>query len=243
MKKFRALVTTLLITLILFFSYTFLTNSSQATRETVIVSRVIDGDTFVTGDGRTIRLLNINTPEKNEPFSSLAPEFMNQFLNKSIEIEVTGTEKYGRLLARAYSSDYLNLYLVEEGFATSFLVEESEQALFKKAQKEAYENAQGVWKRSPYFGCMTIEINKKEELLKVAHTCGSLANWILKDESTKFYTFTGTEPDLFILNSGKGRNTQTTFYWGYEHIWNDDKDSIFVRDSDGLLVFYDQYGY
>ena len=44
-----------------------------------MISRVIDGDTVELEDGRTIRLLNINTPEKGRPFSDEATDFLKEY--------------------------------------------------------------------------------------------------------------------------------------------------------------------
>ena len=39
-------------------------------------SAVVDGDTFVTDDGRKIRMIGINTPEKGRPFNKDATNFL-----------------------------------------------------------------------------------------------------------------------------------------------------------------------
>ena len=94
MKKLSTLFLTLLITLLLAINFFYFSSlDSVIEKESVIVSRVIDGDTLVLKDGRTLRLLNINSPEKNSPLSKSSTDFLRYFENKSIEIEITGQDK------------------------------------------------------------------------------------------------------------------------------------------------------
>lgn len=242
MGRLPAFIWSLMIGLVCAGLYYSLLDRDTSQRETVLVTRVIDGDTIEVSGNRTVRLLNINAPEKNTPYSLLAKRYLEYYLDSPVELEITGLEKYGRFLGRLYGSNYINLDLVEKGLATSFLVDEKEQDLFNKAQKAAYNNRIGVWERSPKYGCMTIQINKKEEYLIINHSCGSLAGWILKDESTKQYKFS-SEPSQFYLYSGTGSQNASAFFWSKGSVWNDDKDSLFVRDNQGKLVHYIQYGY
>lgn len=243
MYKKKAFLWAFALTGLMIVAYYEFFHDDVGVREHVQIGRVLDGDTIELIDGRRIRLLNINTPEKNTPFSELAASYLAQYVNQTIELEVTGVEKYGRLLGRLYNPSYVNLALVRQGFATSFLVAESEKAPFKGAQEEAFEKNRGLWQKSPFYGCMNAIINKKDEYVTITHGCDSLNGWKLKDESTKEYIFKGHEPSFFVLYSAKGTDNNTAFFWNQGNVWNNDKDSIFVRDSDGLLVFYQQYGY
>src|SRR3989344_101999 len=85
MKKKHAITLSLLITAFLASSIYFfhaLNNANASSKEKVFVSRIIDGDTLQLGDGRTIRLVNINTPEKGELGSGLAKKFLVQTSEK-----------------------------------------------------------------------------------------------------------------------------------------------------------------
>ena len=87
--------------------------------------------------------------------------------------------------------------------------------------------------------------NKNDEYVVIKDSCGlNFENWEIKDESTRDYTFTALQKaERFILYSEKGVDNDGELYWGRGSVWNDDKDSIFIRDSQGLLVYYDSYGY
>ena len=51
-------------------------------KESVFVTRVIDGDTIET-ENSTIRLLGINTPERGKEYYGEAKDFLKQIENKS----------------------------------------------------------------------------------------------------------------------------------------------------------------
>ncbi len=192
MDRKPAFIFSILITFILFSGIYFLSSGKEAERKQVIVSRIIDGDTIETGEGAVLRLLNINTPEKGKQGYNYSISYLSQFVNKSLEIEDLGAEKYGRTLARIYNSkDYINLNLVKEGFAIKFLVDEKELKDFAKAEEEAIAESKGIWKKSKYYGCIDAEIEAKKEVIKLKNFCEKidLENWILKDESRKEYKF------------------------------------------------------
>ena len=235
MKKKHALFISIFFTLLVAGNYLFV-NAEEIfpEREKVLVVRVLDGDTVELDTGFKVRLVNINAPEKGRFGSDEATAFLKKFENKELEIEKLGTDRYGRILGRLFDSDeYINLRIVELGLAHKFLVEESE---FRK-------NELVIWKKSPNFECLTAEINKKDEFVSIKNACGDLEGWMIKDESTRKFIFKGNEGEEFILWSGKGEPTEKDLYWSRGNVWNDDKDAIFIRNKDGLLVFYDSYGY
>jgi len=245
MEKRYALLIAFLVTLLIAGNYLFL-NADEIfpEREIVVISRVIDGDTVELEDGRIIRLLNINTPEKGRTGSEEASNFLKQFENQAVELEITGVGRYGRILGRLYAKKYLNLELVRLGLAHQYLGEEHEIGSFKKAEQEAREKELGIWEKSEHYGCLSVEINKKDEFVIIEDKCGvDFSSWTIKDESTKIYKFEEDWEGEISLYSGDGVDEEDELYWGRGDVWNDDKDSIFVRDEKGLLVYYDSYGY
>lgn len=240
MNKKASLIISLSITVLLVGNYIFF-SEDPVVRERVEISRILDGDTIELTDERRIRLLNINTPEKGYPYSDLGKDFLSEF--KEVELESVGVDRYNRILGRIYYNEvYLNLEIVEEGMAHSYLVDSSEFRLFEKAELFAKNNEKGIWKKSEHYGCLEVEINKYDEYLVIEDLCDlNLESWTIKDESTKSYKFTKDVSEEFTLFSAKGIDSEKELYWGRENVWNDDHDEIFIRDSNGLLVYYHSY--
>jgi len=233
-----------MITLLIVGNYLFFYDFSSG-REIVIISKVLDGDTIELDDGRRVRLSNIGAPEKGRYFSKESTEFLKGYEKESVELEIDGVGKYGRILGRVYSgNDYLNLKIVELGFAHKYLVEEGEVENFGEAEKSARDKELGIWKKSEKYGCLNVEINKYDEYLEIEDGCQeNFEDWNIKDESIKIYRFEKILDNKFKLFSGKGENKKGELYWGLQSVWNNDKDSVFIRDENGLLVYYDSYGY
>ncbi|MEK6924748.1 MAG: thermonuclease family protein [Nanoarchaeota archaeon] len=241
MNKKASFLLASMITLIIAGNYIFFADDGIV-REKVEIVRVLDGDTVELADGRKVRLLNINTPEKGLSYSTLGKEYLSGFTE--VELETKGLDKYTRTLGRLYSGDlYLNLEIVKQGFAHTYLVDESEERLFNNVEEYARENQLNIWERSEFYGCLDVEINKYDEYLLIEDSCGvNLVGWSVKDESTKSYEFEKDFGELFKLYSWKGSDDSENIYWGRENIWNDDHDEIFIRDNNGFLAYYYSYG-
>lgn len=92
------------------------------------VSRVIDGDTIELSTGEIIRLICIDSPERNLKGYLESKEFLESLvLNKNIRLESDNDDKdkYNRSLRYVYvnSSDkeiFVNKELVKQGYATLF---------------------------------------------------------------------------------------------------------------------------
>ncbi|MBS3083343.1 thermonuclease family protein [Candidatus Pacearchaeota archaeon] len=241
MDRKHALILSFFITSIIAGNFLFFTDEGIV-RENVEIARVLDGDTVELSDGRKIRLLNINTPEKGLPYSNLAKEFLSNFT--FVGLETSGLDKYDRTLGRLYNNnEYLNLEIVRNGMAHSYLVLDDESSLFEKAENSARKNGKNMWEKSPFAECLDVEINKYDEYVDIEDSCDvDFTGWNVKDESTKMYKFKKDFDKSIRLHSTKGRDTESDIYWGRDKIWNDDHDEIFVRDVDGLLVYYYSYG-
>ncbi len=124
------------------------------------VYRVIDGDTIVVLQEsperkETVRLLNINTPERNTPGFEEAREALKYLVRGGyvkLAFNKTGVEKrdgFGRLLAYIIVKETnANIEIVRLGWSRFFtkygkgLLREQ----FEQAEKEARENHRGLWK-------------------------------------------------------------------------------------------------
>lgn len=108
---------------ILFLLFSLNTIFSQSTLTGIVVG-VKDGDTVVVLDSlnhqTTLRLAEIDCPEKNQPFGTKAKQFTSdQIYRKEIKYVVTDIDRYGRSIAMIYYDDnkYLSAALIKNGLA------------------------------------------------------------------------------------------------------------------------------
>ncbi|HEC87933.1 MAG TPA: nuclease [Thermoplasmata archaeon] len=125
----------------------------------VVVSRVIDGDTFETSSGETVRLIGVDAPETKHPTKTVeyygkeASEFTKKYLQgKTVQLKYDWQErdKYGRLLAYVFLEDgtFFNALLIKEGYAHAYLkypFDEACMTYFKKLENDAREAKKGLW--------------------------------------------------------------------------------------------------
>ena len=70
------------------------------------VSRIVDGDTFVSPAGR-VRLFGVDTPERGQRCSREATERLRQLAGTTVRVEdgPRDIDRYGRLLYYVYTED------------------------------------------------------------------------------------------------------------------------------------------
>lgn len=123
-------------------------NSAQ---ETVLVTRIVDGDTFEIASGQKVRLIGIDTPEKDECyFSQASNRLATHIENKEVTLtkDVSETDRYGRLLRYVFVGNTLvNTKLVSEGYAqaSAYPPDIAHQDTFEAAEKEARNSERGLW--------------------------------------------------------------------------------------------------
>ncbi|OGK18214.1 hypothetical protein A2866_06525 [Candidatus Roizmanbacteria bacterium RIFCSPHIGHO2_01_FULL_39_8] len=95
-----------------FYLYFLLTDKNQ-------VVRVVDGDSFDLKDGRRILLLGIDAPEKGRCMFEVGRERLEEIvLDKTVRLENTVIDDYGRILANVFVGTTLaNKVMLMEGFA------------------------------------------------------------------------------------------------------------------------------
>ena len=260
MKAKHALILSIVLTILIASNVYLFSNFEKTQRKKVTITRVIDGDTLELEDKSIVRLENINTPEKSVKGFEEAKEFLAKYERKKVEIEITGYDKYGRLLGKIYTpeyanylqpqsealadegsshsrrdsqaSRYLNLEIVSEGLATKFLVSNEEKELFSIAEESAISQEKGIWKKSNYFDCITSEINARNELIILKSNCGeiNIENWILGDESRKRYEFKSFNLDKLTFHTSSGKDNNTDIFWNL-------KTNVWNNDRDTLYLF------
>jgi micrococcal nuclease len=223
-----------------------------------LVKEVVDGDTIILSDGSRVRLIGINTSEYGMYFYEEAREVLEAMvLGKEVILEkdISGTDKYGRLLRYVYAGDlFVNLEMIKRGFANAYSyppdVKYTEK--FLEAERYARENNLGLWLKSKvdivkieinYDARGNDNINLNDEYVMVKNIgTGSIDvnGWTVKDSGTSIYMFKRylLEPGSTIyLFTGSGSDGEGRFYWGSSRpIWNNDSDTLYLRDREGLLI-------
>jgi endonuclease YncB( thermonuclease family) len=113
------------------------------------ILRIKDGDTYEIDFGGlpiTVRLANIDVPEKNTPFGKQASKEVKELLEgKTIDFEVVRFDNCGRHLCVIYlEGERLDEILVAQGLAWHWEKYSNHKDLVE-IEKQAYEQGLGVW--------------------------------------------------------------------------------------------------
>lgn len=223
------------------------------------LAEVVDGDTVALTNGREVRYIGINTPERGQPFYDEASAANRQLVEGrelQLELDVETFDQYGRTLGYLWTGGVMvNLEIVRRGFANAFTVPPNVryEKLFQQAEQEARQAGRGLWADAGIpLKIIHIEANApgsdsanpNGEWIEIANQ-GSQAvqmkGFTLKDEANHIYTFDDfnlAPASSFRLYSGQGQDSQSALYWGLvdSSIWNNDSDAAFLRDTQGALI-------
>lgn len=228
------------------------------------VQRVIDGDTIVLQDGKVVRYLGINSPERNEPFYEEAKR-ENEILLKRRKIKVVLDSKYlydkgGRLLGYVFvDSLMVNAELLRRGYAHLFCLQPFEYyPVFYRCQEEARRSNLGLWRLEAYKGPFKITTVKGNapgddrfdlngeyvRICNISPTKQSLKGFRLCNSKGLCYTFPGGTLDpgyTALLFSGEGeddlKGPQLKFYWRNPFpVWKNKGDTITLFDPQGRSI-------
>ncbi|MFG1612424.1 lamin tail domain-containing protein [Nonomuraea wenchangensis] len=100
---------------------------------------------------------------------------------------------------------------------------------------------------SPDFGANSSLNGEYVQIKNTGRSAVKLSGWTVRDETARadhVYTFgnvTLRAGKTVTLRTGRGRDTATTLYWGRSggtlaYIWNQVKDTGYLRDARGRLV-------
>ena len=130
----------------------------------VAVQRVVDGDTLRLSDGRSVRMIGLNTPElgkngrSDEPFAVVARKRLEALVAASdgqvgLLPGKEGKDHYGRTLAHVYGADGANLeaQMLAEGLGFQVAVAPNVDLVTcqQAAETSARQAGLGVWRQSP----------------------------------------------------------------------------------------------
>ena len=243
----------ILLFLILLTAVYFTGNNYERAR----VKKVIDGDTILLEDGRKVRLLSINAPERGQRYYEDAKAFLKGMVEGKmvvLERDVAGKDEYGRALRYVYiNSTFINLEMVKKGLAIAYIIEPNTKykKIFIEAERYAIKNKLGMWSTHNFSSCRDcIKIkyfhfdargndckNANDEYVVFENICKmdcDLTNWSVQDESNNIYIFknyTLRSGKTVTLHSGDGIDTEEELYWNNKKsckaVWNNNGDTLF----------------
>ncbi len=185
--------------------------STTPISKTVLVMRVIDGDTIEIEGGRKVRYIGIDTPETVHPDKGvecygIEASNKNKELvqGKKIRLEkdVSETDKYGRLLRYVWTGDtFVNDYLVKQGYAHSstYPPDIKFQEQLRQSQREAMTNNRGLWS-----GCAVPSLSKPSQNVSEQNSgCSIKGN--VSTSGEKIYHLSGCQSyQKTIIDETKG---------------------------------------
>ena len=102
--------------------------------------------------------------------------------------------------------------------------------------EDADKNLQQAWKK----------LQLIQEKVTIKNLCPpiNISGWVLKDESRKEYKFNTILNNQITLYSTIGTDNNNILHWNSKtNVWNDDRDSLYLFDSNNNLAHYNFYGY
>jgi micrococcal nuclease len=137
--------------LILFVTFLSISVSLAQTVYTGKVIAIKDGDTVVVIDSlntqTTLRLAEVDCPEKNQPFGTKAKQFTSdQVYLKTIKYVITDTDRYGRSIAMIYydNNKYLSAEIIRSGMGWHYK-KYSKSIELAEIEIEAQKAKRGLW--------------------------------------------------------------------------------------------------
>ena len=116
------------------------------------IKKIVDGDTvhvFHQGEVYKIRLIEIDAPERNQPYGKDSTGYLKFLLNEgSVDVNISGTDRYGRKLGRLYwNGRDINRAMVIAGYAWVYDDYVTDRSFYKN-QSKARDLKKGLWKES-----------------------------------------------------------------------------------------------
>lgn len=117
------------------------------------IIRIVDGDTVEFRESAnmvyTIRLTEIDTPERDQPWGSRSTRALSKKVSrKVVSVRTQGTDRYGRVLGRILLGDRdINRELVSEGHAWAYRQYLTDQS-FLQNEEAARNKKLGLWSQS-----------------------------------------------------------------------------------------------
>jgi micrococcal nuclease len=164
---------------------------------------VIDGDTLVVTGRRTVRLLGVDTPERDESFYTEAGAFLRTLTrDRDVRLDFCPEErrdKYGRLLAFVEGGGMdAGAGLLDQGLAKTLFVGSCARHRapdYRRREREAFQDGRGIW---------SLQDPRRVDHLEA----GKYVGWMMTVTGTVRKVFTG--PRAVHLNFGQDYRTDFT---------------------------------
>jgi len=115
------------------------------------VIAITDGDTCKVLDKNSvqyiIRLHGIDSPERKQAFGTQAKKYLSELIfGKEVKVVYSSKDRYGRILGKIYiGASYVNLKMVEAGFAWHYVKYAPKDDDLAKAEADARKGKVGLW--------------------------------------------------------------------------------------------------
>ena len=138
---------------------------AQQIDEQAQVKKVIDGDTIKLRDGRKLRLIGIDTPERArngqpaQPFAKQATRALRELIQKSdnrvsLQHGVEPRDRYHRLLAHVFDKNgqNINATLIRQGLAVAYTTPPNDRFsdCYHRLDRLAAKKGKGFWSHPKY---------------------------------------------------------------------------------------------
>jgi micrococcal nuclease len=219
----------------------------------------------------TVRLIGINAPETGECLSTQATNTLRALVQDgplTLVRDVSDRDAYRRALRYVLSADGRDVgaRLVSRGLAWArrYPPDVARAERYDRLQSRARDTRRGLWSptacgaatgadiqisgiRADAFGDDNRNLNDEWiQFTNVGKRSIDMTNWTVADESAsnryRFGVFRLAAGATVTLFTGCGQNRTSTRYWcSRGAVWNNDGDTVFLRDARGSLVVSESY--
>jgi len=210
-----------------------------------------------------IRLIGIDAPEKDQPYSDEVIGQLKQLEGKVIRMEkdTTNKDRYGRYLRYVFLDDhFINLELVQSGLVYAYIVSPDKryEREFLEAENVARANGVGIWARSEYSDCVELgqfhynakgedDKNLADEFFVVRNSCEraiSASRWSARNTFNSFAipNFELGAGSEIRVTTGSGENSDREIFLSSKRpIWTNKGDVLYLKDGDGSIILSKSY--